>query len=96
MLFRCSLQNYRVDILDAARQFGASSQGLVQFFQFLVNRGCFFEIKILAGLFAILFVGSAKPSPAGIQERHQPLHLRVVFFFLHPAKHGARHIFISE
>src|SRR5262249_23322906 len=54
--FGGALQDERIQVLDAARQFRPPAQGIVQLFNLLVNCGGFLEVQLVAGPLALRFV----------------------------------------
>ena len=97
LFFGGALQDHGVEIFDPPGEFRQAAQRCGDFFQALVQRGGALEIESFAGRFAFALefrgqsdapvvssVSSTRPTSASYSS------------FVHPAKHGARHIFISE
>src|SRR5229473_3678742 len=55
LLFRGTLENHRVKVLNAAGEFGPAAQNLVELLDFFVQGGGAFEVQLLAGFLAFFF-----------------------------------------
>src|SRR5438270_7770822 len=54
LVFRATLENHGVEVLDSPRQFRGPAQGIVQLLNFLVHRRSALEIELFTGRFTLL------------------------------------------
>src|SRR5580704_1624128 len=86
--FGGALENYGVEIRNAACKLGTEAQRFVEFLDALVELRGTLEIEIGAGALAVVFDGGAERVAVGVEELHQALNLGVVFFFGASGKAG--------
>jgi len=95
LLFRGALQNYCVEILNAAREFGLPAQDFIELFPLFVQSGGAFEIELLAGFLA-LFLDRGAEEPPLVSRKCTSAALRRRIPLSCSQQSRREHIFISE
>ena len=81
LVFGGELEGDGVEILDAARQFGAEAESIVEFLDAFVERGGALEVELGAGAFADFLDGDAERIAAGVEKLHEAANFSGVFLF---------------
>ena len=88
LVFGGALENNEIEVFDAAGEFGAQAEGVVEFFEAFVEESGVLEIEISAGLLAIGFDRRAKRVAAGVQKLDEALHFGGVLLWRAAGKAG--------
>ena len=96
IFFRRALQDDGIEVFEATREVRQSAQRFRGFFDAAMDRRGALEIERFAGRFALALKLRSEGGAACREKCDDAAHFRVVVFLEQPAKHGARHIFISE
>ena len=96
VFFRGPLQDHGVEIFQPPREFGQSAQCFRRFLDAAMDRRGSLEIERFAGRLALALEFRRERSAARARNATTRPTSASYSSFVQPAKHGARHIFISE
>lgn len=82
------MQDDRVEIGDAAGEFGTKAKSIVEFFEAFVECGSPFEVKIGAGALPVVFHNGAQRIAASVEELDEARDFYVIFLLAAAGKTG--------